>query len=214
MNNFAATAFGLMVLSGLMNSCATSFRGFSPEAPVYRHQIDGKLDISYSPVALKGQYAKRQHRSMCSLVHITLFNQTPHPITIAKDVKVFSADGNEVRMMSTDDFYEATYQNPKRAMAFLSLVPANFYRFDEETSGGKVTDRKFVIIPFGLIVGPALAFGNRAAAKSANRKYSKALQENNIANQTIAPGQRIEGVLGLFAPHIGQELSFTLINQE
>jgi hypothetical protein len=52
-------------------------------------------------------------------------------------------------------------------------------------------------LPIGLILGPGIAFGNMAVAGTANQNFLRELNEYNLINKTITPGQTVFGLIGV-----------------
>ncbi|SFC84056.1 hypothetical protein SAMN05421747_1354 [Parapedobacter composti] len=87
-NPFIGNLLLFVVAGGLFCSCATAFREFTAQPPALQRHADQSLTVDYGTIPLEGHYAKRQRRSMCTLVYARVTNHTQYAITLAKDVKV------------------------------------------------------------------------------------------------------------------------------
>jgi hypothetical protein len=194
----------IAVISILFTSCASVYHVISPSTINYNSSsIDSitlnknqSILVEYQGNLLSGKYAKRAVKSGVNLIAVKITNNTTHDIIPKSNIKIFSGE-NEVVPISLENFFEATKQNPDKSMRFLFLVPLNVYSFSQTTDGDQVTSSKHGFYPIGIILGPALAFGNKAVAKSANKKFKKELDENNIIEKIIRPRETAFGFIAI-----------------
>jgi hypothetical protein len=73
----------------------------------------------------------------------------------------------------------------------------NVYTFSQSSSGNQVTSQSSHFYPIGVIIGPALAFGNLAMAKSSNKKFQSELEHNDIEERPISPGHTEYGLIAI-----------------
>jgi hypothetical protein len=181
----------------LFTSCASRYHVVNPPTLDFQSQSgDSSVLVEYRTNLLKGKYAKRETKSDVYLIAVKITNNSSREIIFKDDIKIFSGE-KEVTPIPLKTFYSATQQDPDKSLKLLFITPLNVYTFSETTNGGEVTSRKNKFYPIGLIIGPALAFGNLAAAKSANKKFKKELDQNEILEKTIPSGHTEYGLIAV-----------------
>ena len=186
-----------ILVSLFLTGCASGYHAINANSMNFHSKSgDSTILVEYQTNLLKHNYAAREIRSGVNLIAVKITNSTNREIIPKKNIKIFSG-GNELTMISLNNFYDATRQDPNKSLRFLFLLPLNVYTFSQTTSGSEITSQKNRFYPIGLIIGPALAFGNQAAAKSANRKFKEELDQNNIMEKIIRPGETISGLIAI-----------------
>lgn len=181
----------------LFASCASRYQIINPQSLDYgTGSEDNNVRVEYRSNVLTGNYAKSEQKSGVSLIAVKITNNSSKSIIPAQNIKVFSGE-KEMEVLNANTFYNITQQNADKSLLFLLLAPINVYTYSSTTNGGQVTSEKRRFYPVGLVLGPALAFGNRGAANKANKNYKKELLENNIWEKLIVPGQTGYGLIGL-----------------
>jgi hypothetical protein len=191
-------AFSQMIfISLLITSCASGYHVISPSTLNFPSVSgDSSIVVEYQTNLLSGKYAKREIKSDVYLIAVKITNNSGQDIIFRNNIKIFSNE-EEVTPIPLNTFYTATQQNPDKSLTFLFLAPLNVYTFSQTTNGGEVTSKKNRFYPIGIILGPALGLGNMAAAKGANRKFKKELDENDILERIILRGETVYGLIAV-----------------
>ncbi len=194
-------------------SCAGSYEEIPKDVLNYQAKVSttDNIKVEYQPNVLKGKYSLNEIKTGVSLITVKITNNTGQDIRFKNDIKIYSED-REISIIPLNSFYDITRQDADKSLWFLALTPLNAYSFSQTTEGSTVTSQSSGFYPIGLILGPALAFGNQAAANGANKKFKKQLEENNILEQTIKNGDSNTGFIGLRTTNI-QNLTFKLVKQ-
>ena len=199
-----------LIVSVLSAACASGYHYVQPQSIEYQSTSgDSAVTVAYQTSLLSGKYAKRELTSDVYLVALKLTNHSSRDIVFKNNIKVYSGE-KELTTMDLNTFYDATQQNPDKSFLFLFLLPLNVYSFSQTTDGNQVTSQHNNFYPIGLIVGPALAFGNRAAAKKANKKFKEELDKNDILEKTIPAGQTATGFIAI-RDNSSSELNFKTV---
>jgi hypothetical protein len=187
----------LIIASSLLMGCASSYQEIKPSALTFQSKTeDNSVKIEYQTNLLNGKYAANEIKTGVTLVAVKISNNTGHDLVVRDNIKIYAGE-KELTGISLNDFYELTRQNANKSLLFLALTPVNAYSSQQTTSGSEITSQSTKFYPVGLILGPALAFGNQAAANSANKRFRKELEDNEILGKTIPPGQTAYGLIAL-----------------
>ena len=187
----------VIIVSLLITSCASGYHAISPSTLNFQSKSgDSSILVEYQTNLLSGKYAKREITSDVYLIAVKITNNSSHEIIFKNNLKIFSGE-KEVTTIPLNTFYSATQQNPDKSLKFLFLTPLNLYTFSQTTDGGQVTSKKNRFYPIGVIIGPALAFGNLGAAKGANKKFKKELEQNDILERIILPEHTEYGLIAV-----------------
>jgi len=191
-------SFTLVFIASLfLLSCVSGYHAINPATLHFQPSgNDSGILIEYRANVLTGTYAKHEMTSKVTLLAVKITNNTAHDIIPHASIKIFSGE-KEIKLISMAGLYGATKLNPDIYLLFLLLAPVNVYSVSETSNGGQVTSRKKHFYPVGLIIGPSLALGNRAAAKKANKKFKKDLEQNDILDKIIPPGETSYGLIAL-----------------
>ena len=186
-----------IIVSLLITGCASGYHAINPPALNFTSTSgDSVIAVEYQTNLLTGKYLKREISSDVYLVAVKITNNSTHDISFTNNLKIFSGE-EEVMPIPLNRFYDATQQNPDKSLNFLFLAPLNVYSFSETTQGNQVTSQKNRFYPVGIIVAPALALGNMAGAKGANKKFKKELEENDISDRIIPAGHSEYGLIAV-----------------
>jgi hypothetical protein len=187
----------VIFISLLITSCASRYHTINPSTLNFPSvSSDSSILVEYQTNLLSGKYAKREIKSDVYLIAVKITNNSGQDIIFRNNIKIF-ADEKEVTPIPLNSFYTATQQNPEKSLNLLFLTPLNVYTFSQTTNGGEVTSQKNRFYPIGIVIGPALAFGNWATAKGANKKFQNELEENDILDRLIARGQTEYGLIAV-----------------
>jgi hypothetical protein len=198
-----------IITSLFLMGCATGYQEIKTSALTYQSKTENdNVQIEYQTNLLTGKYATNEVKTGATLVAVKISNNTGHDLIVKDNIKIY-AGTSQLQPMSLNSFYGLTRQNAEKSLWFLALTPLNAYSFNQTTSGSAVTSQSNKFYPIGIILGPALAFGNQAAANSANRKFRKELDDNDISGKIIPTGQTAYGLIALRADPL-QLLTFKI----
>lgn len=190
-------ASSIVLFLFIVTGCSSSYRTINPsKLSGYTIKESNGIELDYQPAALNGQYLKHQQQTGYGLYAVRVTNNTSKPISIKNNV-VITASGKTLSYMELNVFYNFIQQNPERSLQFLFLLPLNGYTKSATTEGSTTTSSSTHFYPVGVILGPALAFGNLAAAKGANEKFKAELDKYDILNKEIGVGKTEFGIIAL-----------------
>ncbi len=194
----------------LLTGCASGYREIKPASLTYQTKTEeNNTQIEYQTNLLDGKYAANERKVGLTLVAVKITNNTGHDISIRNNLKIYAGD-KELSIATLNNFYELTRQDASKSLWFLALAPVNVYGFNQTSSGSSITSQSSSFYPIGIILGPALAFGNQAAANGANRRYKKELDNNDLSEKTILTGRTEYGLIAINGSPI-QALTFKII---
>ena len=178
----------------LLASCAGKYSLTRPPEINFTNRGKEKIQLSYKYEVLKiagnKKYVKKEEKNGIKLVALKISNQTQDSITFQKDFTIL-ADYHEVNILPTKTVYNELKQTVSLYLLYLLLTPTTLSK--TETSNAYTTSEN--IFPIGLIIKPDIAAGNMIAAGSANNKFKEELQQHELHNKTIPPGQTIYALI-------------------
>ena len=178
----------LIILSG----CAASYRQINPPALVYNsHDLQDGISVSYKYDVLQEagnkKYARKEALKNVKLVAVKITNNTEEVININKNVAFYSGM-NQIMPMEPYVVKESIKQ----------IVPAYLpYALLTFLTLNVTQDNQVDSYPIGLVVGPAVTIGNMAVAGTANTKMLEELNQYNLINLDIQPGETVFGIIGV-----------------
>ncbi|MDW3193453.1 MAG: hypothetical protein R8G66_13855 [Cytophagales bacterium] len=182
-------SIAFLLLSGLLASCASSYRNINPNGLNYNgsHEHNGvTFQYKYDVLRESGnkKYAKRETKKEVQLIGLSITNNSDQPLTLAKDVNIIA--NNEV-VLPLD---------PKSTQSFLKQnVPIYllYFLLSFNTQSCENGDCETTIYPIGI----PIAAGNMIMAGSANSKFLNELETKDILNKTVQRGETVYGLVGL-----------------
>jgi len=183
----------ILLLSVLfMSGCAATYKAINPTQLYYTaHTSRDNILISYKYNVLqeKGdkKFAKKEAKKNIQLIAIKLTNNTGHTINIRKDLILYSGD-TPIYPMTPMDIKNKLRQIvpaylPYLLLTFTSLIVSNGYTT--------------VAYPVGIVLGPGITAGNMAVAATANKRLLSELNDFNILDRDIGPGDTVFGIIGV-----------------
>jgi len=190
------TKFGfLVVLSILLNSCASSYHSINPNGiNYYSNDINNGITFEYKYNLLEKKYAKKETKSGVKVVAVKITNNSEKDIVFGKDLQLTYGNGRELHLLENHQVFKSLKQNTATYLLYLLLSPMTL---DKTTSNGNRIETSST--PIGIAVGPGLAGGNMIAASSANKKFKTELLQFNINGMTIKKGETRTGLIGIKA---------------
>ena len=197
----------------MMSSCASSYQAIYPQGLHYvanEHTEDISLSYRYNVLQEGGnkKYAKKEAKKGMELVAIKITNHTDRSLSFQDDIQLF-AGTQHAYPMSPKLAHQQLKQNAPIYLLYLLMSPLQLY-----TSNGNGTVSSF---PIGLILGPGIAGINVATAASANKNFLSELQEMDLSQRTIGPGETVHGLIALsntgYAPLRAKVITKSLSNR-
>ncbi len=175
-----------------MSGCAASYKAINPTQLYYTaHSSRDNIQISYKYNVLQDKgnkkIAKKALRKGIQVVAIKLTNNTDKTINVRKDLNFYAGDNPVYPMVPVD------IKNKLR-----QIVPAYLpYLFLTFTTAIFSNGYSSVSVPVGVVLGPGLTAGNMAVAATANKRLLRELNDFNILDRNIRPGETVYGIIGI-----------------
>lgn len=172
----------------LLNSCAQRFYSLNPKTISYSATNDFddiSLQYQYDILRQKGnkKMAKKEQKHNVKLVAVKITNNTNQIINIGENAAFFS-NGSMVYPLDAITIKNNIKQSVPSHLWYLLLTPLTL----------TVNDSK--PIPIGLVIGPGISGGNMLVAANANKKLYTELEQYDILNRNIQPGETVFGLVG------------------
>ncbi len=203
---FIQTIILLAVL--FTTGCASTYKAINPRQLYYTaHSSKDSLLISYKYNVLqeKGnkKLAKKELRRGVQVIAIKLTNNTDRTINVHDDLIFYAGDTPIYPMQPVD------VKNKVRQSVF-SYLPYLLLTF---TSVIFSNGNSSVAVPVGIVIGPGITAGNMAVAATANKRFLSELNEYNILDRNIRPGDTDFGIIGVQNSNFGP-ISVRLKNEK
>tara|TARA_B100000809_G_C15076712_1_gene508098 strand:+ start:724 stop:1347 length:624 start_codon:yes stop_codon:yes gene_type:complete len=185
----------IVVITLLMNSCASSYSTINPDRLNYiSNDISQEVTLEYKYGLLESKYAKKEVKRGVRLIAVKITNNSKKDLVFGKDITLTYENGNELSFLENKKTYSTLKQNTLGYLFYLLLTPMTFNKTSATNNGIETNST-----PIGYAVGPGLAFGNMIAAGSANKKFKKELLDYNIFGTTINSGKTVVGLIGVYS---------------
>lgn len=187
---FIQTIILLSVL--LISGCASTYKAINPRQLYYtaHSSRDGVLiSYKYNVLQEKGnkKFAKKELRRGMQIIAIKLTNKTDRTINVRKDL-IFYAGDNPIYPMQPVDVKNKVRQS---VFSYLPYLLLTFTTVIFSNSSSEVA------VPVGIVLGPGITAGNMAVAATANKRLLSELNEYNILDRNIGPGDTVFGIIGV-----------------
>ncbi|MFZ4462721.1 MAG: hypothetical protein ACOYN5_02685 [Bacteroidales bacterium] len=176
----------------LMGGCAAGYKSVNPPALEYNsHDLQDGIGLSYKYDVLREmgnrKYSKREYKQGVKVIAIKLTNNTDSTLNINRDI-AFYFGPEQVSPMEPLAIKNSIKQQIPTYLPyiFLTLVRLNIHTESMDES-----------FPIGLLLGPAVTFGNMAVAASANKNLFKELIKYHILDKEIKAGESVYGIIGI-----------------
>lgn len=192
--NLLLLALGITVV---MSGCAGSYHGINPQALAYGYapRSNAQVQLGYHHNILSEhrnkKFARKEQKKNIQLVAIEVTNNTDRSLTFGQDMQMYS--GNiPVVPLDQEITYKSLRQQAPLFLLYLLLSPMQLNT--TEVQNGQVETNSF---PIGLIIGPGLALGNMLVANGNNQGFQQNLNNYDLTNRQIAPGETVYGLVGI-----------------
>lgn len=190
-------AVGIAVL---LSSCAGSYHSINPQTLAYGYapKSNASVELGYHQNVLtehrNKKFARKERKKNIHLVAVKVTNNTDRSLTIGKDVQIYS--GNlPVVPLDQAITYKSLKQQAPLFLLYLLLSPMQLHTNAEMQSNGQMVYQNS--FPIGLIIGPGIALGNMMVADGNNKKFKQDLNNYDLTNRQLAPGETAYGLIGI-----------------
>jgi hypothetical protein len=184
----------------MISSCASTYKSLRPTSSYFgnEEEVNG-VKFSYKQGILaetrNKKYAKREVSKAVKVVSVKIVNNSNKNLIIGQNAKFYTGN-SELRLIEPGTIHQQLKQGVPIYLLYLLLSPIQL------TTGSSTINNNGTIssgntTPIGLIIGPGVTIGNMAVAGSANQNFLRELNEFNLINKTIAPGQTVFGLIGV-----------------
>lgn len=180
--------FGLICIAVILlfTSCAATYKKVNP--PEVRYPVvfkDSLFSYQYDVIRRAGnrKIAKKEMKAFMHVVAVKIYNNTSQTLEYGKNYRIYQGE-TEASLLGPEITADVIKQ--KAGFHFFYLL---FLGSTVETGSGS--------FPIGLILGPALAIGNYAVARTANNRFKEELLDYDIERKVIAPGETVYGLITL-----------------
>jgi hypothetical protein len=180
-----------IVISIIFNGCASTYKPIRPQALNYTAKTNNDgIDFAYQydVLAKKGnaKYAKREDKRDIKVIAVRLTNNTDRVLNTVEDLQFYAGSRNIFL------FDPLTIKNTIKQPVPIYLLYLLLSFTNLTVSNVNSTQ----VYPVGLVLGPGISVGNMVVAGSANTNFFDELNEYNIINYNIQPGETIYGIIG------------------
>jgi hypothetical protein len=194
-------AVGLIVSTLLGSGCAASYTPIHPEhIATYQSSPTGApLQFSYQYDALRQRgrnkkYAKKELKHNYHVVAVRITNTTASEINFSRDAVLYCGD-RPVQPVAA----QIAAQDMKQGVwIYLLYVLLNPTFTKTTTTNGYVTSSESST----YYIGPFIAGGNILGASLANNNFRRDLENNDLINRNIRPGETVYGLISLREPTV------------
>jgi hypothetical protein len=194
-------ALGLAATTLLGSGCAASYTPIHPEhlATYQASPAGAPLQFGYQYDALRQRgrnkkYAKKELKHGYHIVAVRVTNTTASEINFSRDAVLYCGD-RPVQPVAA----QIAAQDMKQGVwIYLLYVLLNPTFTKTTTTNGYVTTSDGTT----LYVGPFIAGGNILGASLANANFRRDLENNDLINRNIRPGETVYGLISLREPTV------------
>ncbi|MBB6460074.1 hypothetical protein [Flammeovirga kamogawensis] len=183
--------FSLFILLGLFSSCAGSYHKIYPTAQNFNSSSNVgnvKLEYKYKVLTSK-KYKKKEDKFNTQLVAVKITNNSNHDVILGDNYLLTYQSGTKVLINSKEVTFKSLRQTVPTYLLYLLLAPL---QLNTTSSTGQTSS-----FPIGLIIGPGIAAGNMIGAGSANQNFKTELDQYDILNKPIHPGESKVGLISI-----------------
>jgi len=183
----------LLVIAFMISaSCASGYKSINPPLLNYSsHDMQNGLTFSYKYDVLRQKgnkkYAKKEAKKELKLIAVRFENNSDSIINFSRDV-IFYSGANPVVLLDPVVIKDELRQAAPVYLLYLLLTPLKLT---------VTTPTSMDVYPIGFVLGPLVTLENMITAGSANSKLLKELNQYNIINRDILPGEFVYGIIGI-----------------
>lgn len=189
-------ALGLIASTLLGSGCAGSYTPIRPDrmATFQASPTNAPLQFSYQFDALRlhgrnKKYVKKEQKKGYHVVAVQVKNTTSSDVNFSRDAVLYYGD-RPVTPVAAD---MAAHDMKQGVAIYLLYVLLNPTFYKTTTVNGYTTSSDGTTI----YMGPFIAGGNMLGASLANTNFRRELEQYDLTNRTIHPGETVYGLLCL-----------------
>lgn len=179
----------IFIFACLFCSCATSYKSINPQKLYFNSATVGD-NLNYATrsnvLAEAGneRYAKKEIKNSVRLIAVQVVNKSDRDIVLRKDARFFL--GDKVVFPIEPEQLKNQLKQPAGLYMLWSLLWVVVAKCEND-------DCNVIPIPLGFLIG----VGNTSKASKANKALLSELEQNNILDRTIHPGEAVTGLIGV-----------------
>jgi hypothetical protein len=185
----AKSIISLFALFCILCSCATSYKPINPQKLYFNSATVGD-NLNYATrsnvLAEAGneRYAKKEIKNSVRLIAVQVVNKSDRDIVLRKDARFYL--GDKVVFPIEPEQLKNQVKQPAGLYMLWSLLWVVVVKCEND-------DCTAIPIPLGVLIGA----GNTSKASKANKALLHELEQNNILDKTIHPGEAVTGLIGV-----------------
>jgi hypothetical protein len=133
------------------------------------------------------KYAKKEDKKNIKLIAVRFENTGESILTFGQDFQIYSGK-NPVQPLEPLVIKNELRQSAPVYLLYLLLTPVKLT---------VTTPSSMDVYPIGFVLGPMLTVGNMIGAGSANKSLLQELNNYNLINRDIQPGEVVYGIIGI-----------------
>lgn len=191
--NLLKTLVYLLVASCLFASCAMSYRPINPPALHYTQFGDSdNIAYKYDVLMQMGnrKLAKKETKWQIRVVAVKIYNNTGQTLHYGGNYTIYAGD-RPADILPIPEVTSHIQEMVPTYLLYLLLTPTTLNTTTETSSNS---------FPIGLIIGPGITALNVGIAATANNHFKKEMQQYNILEKDIKPGETAYGLIGIQTP--------------
>lgn len=189
----------------LGSGCAASFTSMQPEriATYQSSSVAGapvQFAYQYDALRLRGRnkkYAKKAQKHGYQVVAVRVTNNTNSELNFTRDAVLYSGDHPVTPVMSS----LAANDMKQGVFIYLLYLLLNF-NVGGTTSYNPYTGQQTTVGGTFLPTGPFIAGGNMLGASLANKNFRNELEQYDLTNRNIRPGETVYGLVSVREPNV------------
>ncbi|GEO04965.1 hypothetical protein AAE02nite_26290 [Adhaeribacter aerolatus] len=179
-----------------LSGCASSYKSINPQKVPFgftENTDDVQFSYAYDVLSLKRnkKYVKKERKHGMRVVAVRITNNTNKALRLNENLKLIVGNNQTVPVSPS-----IVAQNIKQGTwIYLLYLPLNFTvgATTNTNNYGKVETTGGTTLP----TGPVISLANILVASSANKNFREDLQQFNLLDKTIEPGQTVYGLITL-----------------
>lgn len=186
------TAIYLILAAILFNSCAGSYKPIQPQNFNYINTSnDNGVMFSYKHDVLRERgnrkYAGKEQVKDVKLIAVRFINKSDSTFVIGRDIYFYNPHG-QIYPIPPMAVKQIIKQNVAGYLPYVLLTLVNL-----RVASGRTVD----VYPIGLILGPAITFGNMLLAGNSNARLTSELKQYDLIGKELHKNDTLYGIIGV-----------------
>lgn len=177
----------------VFTSCASKYKSINPNKTIFTNELESDgifFSYKYNILRENGnkKYANKELKKGIHVAALRIINRSSKAIQFGRSVNLYI---NNTKIGSLDPLLvKKALKQPIAIYGFyLFLIPVPI----SSVKSSNVTDVSYS----GYIIGPGLALSNMLFASKANKQFLEELNQFNLSDKVIYPGDEVYGLIGL-----------------